>query len=305
MTDLSPEELKTLAEKYERRMSSAYLSGVRDHIPEETLMMLIAAGNIEAIVAHYSSVTLDLSGIYTDAFKSGASAVVDYSGKQGLNMTFDYVNERVQDILTESRLRLTRNLSASQREVVAAALRESTLAGRNPREVAREIRSTIGLSPRQLEASRRYRSLLERGSTEALRRELRDKRFDRTVARATRGAIIPQATVDKMVAAYQRKALKYRSELIARTESKAALQQGLAEAVRQSNGALGKKWVSAFLPTTRDHHADMHGQVVGAEGMFVSGRGNLLSYPGDPAAPASERANCVCVATVTVLEGPQ
>lgn len=75
----------------------------------------------------------------------------------------------------------------------------------------------------------------------------------------------------------------YRAELIARTESTTANNEGLIEAYRQSGVATGKEWIAVMDDRTREEHAMLNGEIVGLNENFSNG----LSYPQEP--------NCRCL----------
>jgi HK97 family phage portal protein len=75
----------------------------------------------------------------------------------------------------------------------------------------------------------------------------------------------------------------YRAELIARTESTTANNEGLIEAYKQSGVATGKEWIAVMDDRTREEHAMLNGEIVGLNENFSNG----LSYPQEP--------NCRCL----------
>ena len=87
----------------------------------------------------------------------------------------------------------------------------------------------------------------------AIEMSLRDKRFDRTVAKAIReGKRIPAPMVAKMVEAYKNRALRYRAEVIGRTEAMTSLHEAQMQGWRQGIDrgqvkveTLVKVWASA------------------------------------------------------------
>lgn len=89
-------------------------------------------------------------------------------------------------------------------------------------------------------------------------------------------------------------AKKSRARNIARTETHNATVAGTFIDY-QAAGIQEKEWMATPDDRTRDWHADMDGQVVGIDEMFISGLGNQLEFPGDPNAPAEEVCNCRCV----------
>lgn len=55
-----------------------------------------------------------------------------------------------------------------------------------------------------------------------------------------------------------------------------------------------KVWIATGDDRTRDWHAEMDGQEVELDEMFIDGLGNELEYPGDPGAPGETVYNCRC-----------
>jgi uncharacterized protein with gpF-like domain len=87
---------------------------------------------------------------------------------------------------------------------------------------------------------------------------------------------------------------RYRSDLIARTETHGAANYGALGAAKETGIVLMKQWLSAEDDRTRPDHAAANGQIVGMDETFDIG-GEALAYPGDPAGSASQVCNCRCV----------
>lgn len=154
---------------------------------------------------------------------------------------------------------------------------------------------------------------LDRG---ALARELRDSRFDRTVRGAiNRGEPLTQGQIDKMVARYRQRALKLRSQTIARTEGLRVAHEGVDEMYRQAiesgqlqGDQLIRIWRTALNERVRDFstgaqtsHRTMHGQKRLVGESFVSGGGNLTLNPG-AFGVALEDINCRCLVSTRILK---
>lgn len=75
----------------------------------------------------------------------------------------------------------------------------------------------------------------------------------------------------------------WRSDLIARTESTAANNEGFIEAYKQSDVATHKEWIATMDDRTRPAHMELDGQIVPVGKTFSNG----LQYPQEP--------NCRCV----------
>jgi hypothetical protein len=228
---------------------------------------------------------------------------------------FDVRNSRAEAYLRERSSTLVTRLGEEARGNVRNVLTRGMEGGRNPRNVALDLVGRIdaaghrsggivGLT-RQQEywVANTRRDLLEL-SPRYFARELRDKRFDATVARAIKdGTPLPAETVEKLVTRYKDNALKFRGEAIARTEAIQSLNASEYEATLQAvdNGAANmsavqREWDTAGDTRVRDSHEKMDGQRVGLKEAFVTGSGARLMYPGDISlgAGAEEIVNCRC-----------
>lgn len=257
---------------------------------DEALERAAAAGSVrlaEEYAAVYVLSGLSTSGVLRDALEVAVG--------------FDQVNQRAVNHLQQQTFRLVRDFTAEQRSATREALAAGTARGLNPRDQARTFRQSIGLTTKQQRAVDNYRALLEAGSSDALSRQLRDRRFDRTVARAVEGTKpLTKAQVDRMVLRYSERYVHYRSEVIARTEALRAVHSANEEAYQQAIDAghvrpdqLERTWVSALDERVRGSHSMLHGQVR-LHGETWNGADGELRFPGDPDAPASETVQCRC-----------
>ena len=234
--------------------------------------------------------------------------------RKDVTVSYSGVNSRAMNQLTYEQTQLIRELSVEQRQQVLDALQRGVAAGRNPRDIARDIRANIGLTRRQQEIVDRYRTTLEnahvdpRSAANALGRQLRDKRFDSPVRR--RVALTP-AKIDQMVERYRQRWLAYRAENIARTEALRAVHAGEAVAWHEAVSAgkikpqqIRQRWVTCRDAQVRDSHAFMEGQVRPWGVPFNSGLGNLLMFPGDFGAPPADVCFCRCVVVRTLEPSP-
>jgi hypothetical protein len=215
----------------------------------------------------------------------------------------DHSSTLIRDILDDQRVMVRSHLEAGMAQGLNPRTAALDLVGRISAETGRREGGVIGLTNSQAEWVRRYEAeLASDRPLEALKRTLRDKRFDAAVRKAAdTGEPIPAALRAKMVTAYRNRALRYRANAIARTEAMASLHQAQEEAMRQaidsgavSADALTYVWRTARDKRVRDSHAAMDGQEVRQGERFRSGAGNLLRYPGDPQAPAEDVINCRC-----------
>ena len=238
------------------------------------------------------------------------------NGEMRLAFHFNVRNQRAEEWLRQQSSELVTRISNEARANVRTALEGGMIEGRNPRNVALDIvgridpatgkRSggVIGLTENQqfwAESARRKLLALD---DKYLTMELRDKRFDRTVAAAIRnGKPLPIETVDKLIARYRDNALKFRGDMVARTEAIQSLNRSSWEAIKQvvdsggvRSSAVQREWVDTSGTRTRYTHRKMNGQRVGLDEPFVSPFGANLMFPGDTSlgAPGAEVINCRC-----------
>lgn len=238
-------------------------------------------------------------------------------------------------------LDMIREVNDRTREAIRAALRRGTAEGRGPADVARQVRQAVGLTEQQSRAVETYRSELERiherrsaagwglGNTPNRRngnqtweadskgrstdgihqRRLRDFRYDGQVARAieTRTPLTAEQ-IDRMVTAYKRKALKARSETIARTEAIRTANAGQYEAWRQAiaSGAVDaalvrKMWLLApderVCPRCRPIPGLNPKRGVRLDQPFKTSNGRIMLPP--------EHPNCRCAISILLWEPSQ
>src|SRR5205085_2989751 len=126
------------------------------------------------------------------------------------------------------------DFNAKQTKAVRSALAQALRDGDSYKSAARAICDSIGLTETQWQAVNNYRTLLTNSSSEALQRQLRDRRFDSTVTNAiTRGDILSDDQVDRMVDSYTQRMLAFRADTIAITESHRVLSAARREACEQ------------------------------------------------------------------------
>jgi hypothetical protein len=222
---------------------------------------------------------------------------------------------RAVNAMRQNGLRLVSNFTDQQRRATNQALLDGIQRGANPREMARLFRDSVGLTPTQERWVRNYENALKTLDGDALRRELRDRRFDPSVRRAiSEGKPLSQAQIDRLVNRYRERALKLRAETIARTEALRSVHEGTREMYRQAldtgtlqRDQLVREWQTAGDERVRDFgngaqtsHRSMHGQQRLIDEPFTSGVGNQTLDPG-AFGVGYEDINCRCVVTTRIL----
>lgn len=218
-------------------------------------------------------------GVYVAGAATAASMAMPRIA--GVSFQFDRLNPRLITWLQTYSLNMIRQINDQTREGVRQFLVRGMNEGLNPKEVARQVRGIIGLTDRQAQAVKNYRKQLETfhlrrsaaswgigsrvdrvNGTQVFRpdsdgspmdgidqRRLRDFRYDGQLRRAMENTKpLSKAQIDKMVAAYERKYLAYRSRTIARTEAIRTTNVGVHEAWQQ---AIAKNTVDARLVRRR------------------------------------------------------
>ncbi len=296
-------DLTTLLDAADDAIRRAFLSAIADTralASLEEIAVLIEAGRIGEAVILVDNVVPPLMDEITAAYTAaGANAAVGLTRDLNRFISFDQLNARSVAYLQATRLDLVRSLQNDTRIVLQQVLSDGFRRGLAPVAIAREARASIGLTPLQQEIIENYRANLEARSSRALTRELRDRRFDRTVARAIRtDTPLRAAQIDRMVDRYRERWIKHRAETIALTEAQRAIHTGDEELWMQAadraeidpNDVVG---IWHWSHVSRTSHAAMDLQERPLGQPFLSGDGNLLRFPGD--GPASEAIRCRCV----------
>ena len=228
-----------------------------------------------------------------------------------VNFVFDAANPHISRFAQNYTTRRVREIGEDVRAIIREVIRSETTLGANPLQTARRIRESIGLTVRQERAVFNFRRMLQIGDAEALTRRLRDRRFDSTVERSIAdGVPLTQKQVDRMVARYRARYIKYRSETIARTEALRTV-NGANNTFLQSyvdTGQIAAQQVKRFWhysqdDKTRPAHRMIPSMNPEGVGLYESFRTPLgpLQYPGDPDGEAANVINCRCVAFNRVL----
>lgn len=303
---------------HEARFRAAFLAAIRDtdrDILDEELIELIEQGRHEELLERLSEPGEQLAETSERTFIDAAHETARWLNRNALTVqiAFDRVNTDAVFAMQQNRLRLVREFTTQQTAATRQALLRGILDGANPRAQARAFRDSIGLTQRQEAAVANFRRLLSaRGdgapSHEALTRRLRDRRFDRSIQRAQRtGRALDSDHIDRMVTRYRERYLKYRSEVIARTEAMRSVNQGADELYRQAIASgrlhpdeIEREWVATSDARTRDSHSHLNGQTRGL-GESWQGLHGTLRYPGDPDALASETAQCRCTLATRIV----
>lgn len=312
------QRLEDLLSRQESTIRRAFLEFVRETTDESLVKEaadLIEQGDTNGALALIDSHVDRFGAVLPQLFQQGAKAELLALAPSvaavapNVGISFDPTNPRAADIMRNAKLGFIREFTNEQQLATRQALADSLQTGFEPAKVARVFRDTMGLTRYQLGVVDSYKTALEQGSRNAIDRALRDRRFDRSVERAVdTGEPIPPERIDKMVEAYRRRMLSYRSETIARTEARQVLSEAQQEAMDQTMARVNlsaddveQKWNTTIDGRERMTHGALDGQVQKWGTPFQSISGAQLRYPGDPLAPAAEIISCRCHRTLRIL----
>jgi hypothetical protein len=301
----------------------AYVASVRNPAFVREIERLIRVNQIEAAVRLIDTHLMRFASVIPRNYtRVGESTVTSLEPairrlRPRIAISFDPANQRASAQMQRQTLELVTRIGDDQRTSIRNALTEAFNDGAGPRQAARAFRDSVGLTETQRQAVNNYREMLERGSVAALDAGLADRRYSPLgTSLADRKAYVEALTpddIDRMTDAYRRKYVKYRSEVIARTETTRTLSESNDEAFRQTmeqaeigDDFIERTWQFTHDGRTRSSHRNMQVPVVrGLNTQFVTGLGNRARYPGDPNLPADDVIQCRCVATNRILRADE
>jgi len=317
-------DIDTIADQFKPAIKNALLAAfdeLRNRNSIAQIAEMYELGGVDAVLGTIS----DMEGIISQhvlddldaALMEGGRTAIQFIPQAGLvipTYKFNVFQQSTVDFLNRYRLNLINSISNETRRAIKTTLIDQAISGANPRQVAIEFRNTIGLSTKQEQAVRTYRTALENLDKNALTRKLRDRRFDSTIERAIKNNTpLSQEQIDRYVNRYRERFIKYRSEVIARTESLRAVSVGQDESIKQmlEQGVLHEDlrqfWIYAKDERTRPTHKlipamnnGIKSEKLGTNGtgiklteMFQTPLGPLR-YPRDPNGTAANTILCRC-----------
>lgn len=324
------ERIAALVAELEPRVAKAFLDSIADIRGAAQLALIedaLRRGDIEAAVRAVSMARgffAPLDSALTGSWIAGGQAavaafpVIAQAGAR-LAIRFDGRNPRAEQWIAEQSSRLVTEITEDTRDGIRAYATNGMVDGRNPKSTALDIVGRInrvtgrregglvGLTSGQMRYVENARAELNDPDRMAdyLIRKRRDRRFDRTVAKAMReGKPLTSAEINRIVGRYSDRMLALRGETIARTETLQALNAARMEATEQlletgavTEAQITKVWRSASDGRVRDSHAALNGTEAGLRETFTSPiTGARMLHPGDTSkgAPGEEIINCRC-----------
>lgn len=328
------DRIERLLKAWEPRIKAAFLESVRlvrDQISVPELVKMLRVGDVEG--------ALRVVGIEGARFRPLQAAIEAFFEAAGIDATvgvnkgphvglaiFDVRSPRADGWIRTHATQLVTQITDDQRQMIRQALYplqsggDQLLTGDTPQKLALDLvgrvssvtrrreGGIIGLNAEQAKWAASYEQGLEGvPGADALTRKLRDRRFDRTVAKAIRdGQPIPEATRAAMVAAYRNRALRLRAETIALNEASEVAHEAQVEAWRQAvgRGAVQESAVKRFWITAGDDHVRRtHREVPSLNAAGVGLEQPFQTYKGPVMQPGWRfDAGCRCRVRVRVVE---
>lgn len=303
--------LLTRAEPRLARAFAAAIAALRDELDLTVVEQLIINGDFEGLIRLTQTVAAQVGQVSAVTFYDAAQDTARFlSGLDLGTVLFNQVNVRAVEAIQRNNLRLITEFTNEQREATRLALLDGIARGVNPREQARAFRDSVGLTEKQQAAVLNYRNLLQ-GSAEQQReaatRALATKTDQKSAkAAAAKGVALKPEHIDRMVERYRARYIKYRAEVIGRTEALRSVHQGVEESYAQAIEAghfeaedLIRTWDSSKDKRVRETHRALNGQrrKWGQSWQTVNG---IIRYPGDPEAAAAETVQCRCLLTTRI-----
>lgn len=268
---------------------------VRDAMTESEIVRALSLGGADRLFNEIlTQAVLDVAfSPVRDRLRYGIAEATKYAARSvpvppgsDVKISFDFLNPRILDGVRILETRVLTDLQSNVRETVRNLTTQGLIAGVNPRETARSIRSVVGLGPAQLEQVRNYRdALLGKNNRTESDYTLRVKRYGLGKERT------PEQ-IDRMVEAYTKRRIAVNAETIARTAALDAQKLGQRlsweDAISQGvvdRDRLVRTWVGVMDDRERPEHRAMEGDTV----PFDQPHSNGQMIPGE------DEYNCRCI----------
>lgn len=311
-----------IADKYEPKIRKALIQAFNELRTQESRAAIEKAlmeGGLESVMRMFENINpkiaAKLGPVLDEAISEGAKLPAEMIPAAAFlvsDISVSLFNRYTVEFLQRYKLNLIQAISNNTREAIRNSLIADQIAGKNPRETARNFRNTIGLTPKQEQAVRNYRTYLENLDKAALERALRDKRSDSVILRHIKDQKpLSSDQIDRLTNRYRERYIKYRAEVIARTEALRATSVGNRAAIDEliQTGQVNVNIVRRFWVYTKDNRTrDPHRKVpsmnpkgVRLDEPYKTSLGPLL-YPRDPNGTAANTVQCRCTEKYKLAE---
>lgn len=315
-----------LQDRFGPKVAKAFMDAIADLKSAADLQRLTLAVEAGDLAAAIEALNLDGSAFndvleaIRETYLTGGQQTAESLRRPAAVIRFDGRNPAAEEWLRVQSSDLVTRIVTDQRTAIREVLEANLAKGANPRTAALDIvgrvnRATgkreggiVGLTSQQAGFVASAREELTSGDPADLKHYLtrtrRDKRFDRSVAKAIREEQpLPADIARKAVRAYENRLLQLRGETIGQVETFAALAAAKNETYRQAiesgkvaASAVTKIWRHFPNKDPRLTHMAMQGEKVGFYAEFVLPDGTRMAYPHAPGAPIEHTAGCHCQA---------
>lgn len=296
------------------------IDSVKSQAVISEIARLINLGNVEGIVTllnidpvSFRPLESSIFNAYETGGKTAAAQIGVIPVASGtLAARFDIRSPSAERFINDLSSRKIVEISEDLRFTVRSILNAAMVKGQAPRSTAldlvgridpttrKRIGGHIGLTEQQAQWVQNARFELENLDANYLNRKLRDRRFDKSFIKAMRDGKKYKNT-DAAVTRMQARALRYRAENIARTESLQALSEGHFEAIKQAVNVgevsdVLKFWDATGDIRTRPEHSEAENRSkkgIPLDAPFFVG-GEAMQRPRQLGASGSNVINCRC-----------
>jgi hypothetical protein len=272
-------ELVSLADKLEGRFRKAFLRSMLSIAEDPELQKLIRdieAGRFtfgDAIDARLSAVRIDLAEMNEIARQAIAGSAKVTNQVMGLKGSFDVINDSVVNAAKNLSIDLSTYLRKSTQETLRQIIEDLIGSNISRSEAVRRITLEVGLLPQHAKAVSNYRrTLIAAGES--------------------------RSRANQLAEAYAKRLLKYRANMISRTEVARATGIGQTEFWRQmrDQGSLppqvNRVWITSLDERACDFCRSMNGQVASIDGGWETING-YKEYP------QASHPHCRCSSGIT------
>ena len=321
--EISEQQIAKLRRVFEREVQE-----IRDAAKLVELQRLIEANDTDGIIkllginrAGFSDLELTIS----EAFRTGGVFTaaditpVPVPDVGDVLFRFDMAQQASVSWIESNAADFVVEIVEQQRQMIRDVMAYNVANGINPRRAAldlvgrkssttgKRVGGFIGMTNRQAESVLNAREQLQKLDSDYFNRKLRDKRFDSTIRRAINdGEPLSQNQVDAAISSLQNRTVKYRGDMIARTEAINALRAGESMAIAQAvelgevePSDVTKEWDSSADSRVRVDHNLLDGQKQNLLNPFTvpmggESAGQQLMYPSDTSLGATGTMTIAC-----------
>lgn len=325
-------QITTAQERAVLRAFREAVQSVKDQAVIQEIVRLLEAGNVDGVIdllqldqATFEPLENAIRQAYRQGGLTGAEQIGTIPTEAGtLVMRFNMAAPAAETWLANLSSRLITEVFDEQKQMVRERLTAGLARGDNPRQTALDLVGRIdpttrertggfiGLTSRQAQWVASAREELESLNPNYLTRELRDKRLDGAVRKAIEeGKPLTERQINTAISRMQARTLRYRGEVIARTESINSLRAGQFEAIQQAveRGEVEardvrKAWDSSSDARTRLDHLQMeqtYREGIPLDDPFIAPDFSRLMYPGDNTLGASGAQTIQCFVPETPI----